>query len=70
MVNGDSHIKRIKWNLINNSFGREKSYVKLARKSSRPQALHYPVTSRPKKRDIAVIQIGGSDIIILQVQKM
>ena len=50
MVNGDSHIKRIKWNLINNSFETEKSYVKLPRKSSRPQALRYPVTRRPKKR--------------------
>ena len=71
MVIGDIHIKRIKQNLINNSFETAKSYVKLFSPAKAPDLKHYIITSlADQKKDIAVNQIGGSDIIILQMQKI
>ena len=63
MVLGDSHTKRIKRNLFNNSFDNAKTYIKSFSGARTNDMKHYAIPSlNDQNPDIVVIHIGGNDI--------
>ena len=63
MVVGDSHIKRIKRNLFNNSFENARSYLKSFSGAKTEDMKHYIIPSLNEQNpDVIVIHVGGNDI--------
>ena len=63
VVIGDSHLKRIKRNLFNNSFDNAKSFIKPFGGAKTEHMKHYVIPSLTEpKPDIIVIHVGGNDI--------
>lgn len=63
MVVGDSHIKRIKRNLFNDSFDNAKSYIKSFSGAKIDDMKYYITPSlKEQKPDIAILHVGGNDI--------
>ena len=63
VVIGDSHLKRIKRHIFNNSFDNAKSFIKSFGGAETEHIKHYVIPSlKEQKRDIIVIHVGGNDI--------
>ena len=63
MVVGDSHVKRIRRNLFNNSFENARSYLKSFSGAKTEDMKHYIIPSLNEQNpDVIVIHVGGNDI--------
>ena len=64
MVTGDSHLKRIKQNIFENSFDNARSIIKSFGGAKTEHMKNYVIPSlKEQKPDIIVIHVGGNGII-------